>query len=252
MFVCGDLAEAPQSWQSLAGKLRCPVSALTAPVTASKDFDQNEFMVNIGLAFKELLPEKEGANFSIVNFNILPEVYRPKAIRWSSILAPVGALICIGLVVYMGFLVRGKFEYTATLRSQLEPIDSRIAQQLNEITALRTQIGQLEPQIEPVEARMSIFDTTFASLKSGREKMDRELGDIVSLVPATIDLDLGFEINHEGKSVTVSGTAPDEDDIFKYAKDLRAKFSTVIISSIEAVEDEDGEITGFDFEFLLK
>ena len=253
MFVCGDLAQAPDSWQSLTGRLKCPVSVLTAPVTAGEGFDQNEFMVNIGLALKELLPEKEGANFSQVNFNALPEVYRPKAIRWSSILAPVGVLICIGLVVYMGFMVRNKFEYTATLRSQLDPLNSRIDQQLQEAAALRTQIGQLEPQIEPMEARMSIFDTTFASLKSGREQVDRQLHDIVNLVPAGIDLDDGFEISYEEKSVTVSGKkVPKEYSIFKYAKDLRTKFSTVIISSIEAVEDENGKIIGYDFELLLK
>jgi len=253
MFVCGDLAEAPQSWQSLAGKLRCPVSVLTAPVAAPKDFDQNEFMVNIGLAFKELLHEKEGANFSIVNFNILPEVHRPKAVRWSSLLAPVGVIICIGLVVYMGFQVRGKVEYTATLRSQLDPLNSRIDQQLKETAALRKQIEQVGVQIKPVEARMSIFDTTSASLKSGREQMDIQLDDIVSLVPAGIDLDLGFEINHEGKSVTVKGyKVLDEDYIFKYAHDLRTKFPIVIISEIKAIEDEDGKFIGFDFEFLLK
>jgi type IV pilus assembly protein PilM len=251
MFVCGDLAQAPDSWQSLTGRLKCPVSVLTAPVTAGEGFDQNEFMVNIGLALKELLPEKEGANFSQVNFNALPEVYRPKAIRWSSILAPVGVLICIGLVVYMGFMVRNKFEYTATLRSQLDPLNSRIDQQLQEAAALRTQIGQLEPQIEPMEARMSIFDTTFASLKSGREKVDTELSDIVSLLPVSINL---TEVNHDGKSVTVSGTAPDEDDIFRYARDLRGEFTTVIISSIKAEPDPDEpeEIIGYKFELLLK
>ena len=254
MFVCGDLAQAPDSWQSLAGRLKCSVSVLTAPVTAGEDFDQNEFMVNIGLALKELLPEKEGANFSQVNFNALPEVYRPKAIRWSSILAPAGVLICIGLVVYMGFMVRNKFEYTATLRSQLDPLNSRIDQQLQETAALRTQIGQLEPQIEPVEARMSIFDTTFASLKSGREQVDTELSDIVRLVPASTDFCL-TEVNHDGKSVTVSGTAPDEDDIFRYARDLRGEFTTVIIKTIDARQDDPDKpekITGYDFEFLLK
>lgn len=253
MFVCGDLAQAPDSWQSLAGGLKCPVSVLTAPVTAGEGFDQNEFMVNIGLALKELLPEKEGANFSQVNFNALPEVYLPRAVRWSSILAPVGVLICIGLVVYMGFMVRNKAEYTSVLRSQLAPIDSRIAQQLQETASLRTQIGQLEPQIEPMEARMSIFDTTFASLKSGREKVDTELGDIVSLLPASTDFRL-TGVNHDGKSVTVNGVILDEDgedDIFRYARDLRSSFSTVIISSIKA-EEEDGKIIGYDFELLLK
>jgi type IV pilus assembly protein PilM len=253
MFVCGDLAEAPQTWQSLAGKLMCPVSVLTAPVIAPKDFNQNEFVVNIGLAFKELLTEKEGANFSIVNINVLPEVYRPKAIRWSGLLAPAAAVICVGLVVYMGFLVRGKVEYNATLRSELASIDSRIDQQLQETVALRMQIEGAKAQVEPMEAKASTFDDKFNELEAGREQMDTELHDIVSLAEAAgIDLDNGFKIDYGGGSVTVSGKkVPDEDDIFKYARALRDKFSTVIISEIKAVE-EDEEIIGYDFEFLLK
>ena len=71
---------------------------------------------------------------------------------------------------------------------------------------------------------------------------------------------------HTGEQVTISGTAMDEAEIFRYARDLRdsGRFSSVIISSIEAYmeeveteedEEEDEEdvevIEGFSFEFLL-
>ena len=249
MFVCGDLAQAPESWQSLAGKLKSQVSISPSPVESPDGFNPSEFMVNIGLALKELLSEKEGANFSLVNFNALPEVYLPRAVRLSSILAPIGVIMGIGLLIYMGFLVRNNAGYTSVLHSQLAPIESRITQQSKEITTLREQVKQMEAQIEPVEARANIFNTTFTSLSRGREQVDRELSEIVSLLPGTVDL---TEVNHGAESVTVSGIAPDEDDIFKYARDLRSRFPGVIIRSIEAIEDEEGEIEGFNFEFLLK
>jgi hypothetical protein len=63
VFVCGDLAEAPEAWQSLVGESGYPVSPLPSPVEPPDGFNANEFMVNIGLALKELLPEKEEANF---------------------------------------------------------------------------------------------------------------------------------------------------------------------------------------------
>ena len=253
MFVCGDLAQAPENWQSLAGRLECPVSILPSPVESPEGFDPSEFMVNIGLALKELLPEKGEASFSLVNFNALPEVYLPKAVRLSSILAPVGIIIGIGLLLYMGFLVYNKIAYTDVLRSQLAPIESSIAQQHKQIATLREQVEQVEVRIEPVEARTGIFNTTFTSLGKAREQVDGDLSEIVSLLPRDVDLRV---VNHEGESVTVTGIAPDEDDIFQYARDLRnsGRFPIVIISSIavEEVEEEEEEVEGFTFNFLLK
>ena len=254
MFVCGDLAQAPESWQSLAGKLECPVSILPSPVESPEGFNLSEFMVNIGLALKELLPEKGEANFSLVNFNALPEVYLPKAVRLSSILATIGIIIGISLVVYMGFLVYKNMAYTDVLRSQLAPIESRIAQEHKQIATLREQVEQIEVQIEPVEARTDIFNTTFTSLGKAREQVDGDLSDIVSLLPGSKDFRLTV-VNHGGESVTVSGIAPDEDDIFQYARDLRnsGRFPIVIISSISIEEEEEEEeIKGFTFNFLLK
>lgn len=252
MFVCGDLAQVSESWQSLAGRLGCTVSILPSPVESPDGFNPSDFMVNIGLALKELLHEREGANFSLVNFNALPEVYLPERVHLSRILAPVGVGIGIGLLIFMGFLVHNQAEYTSVLRSQLAPVNSRSAVELKAITTLQEQLKQVEAQVEPVEAKAEIFDTTLTSLKVGWGQVSNELNEIVNLLPGTIDL---TGVNHDGKLVTVSGIAPTEDDIFGYARDLRNRFGNVIISSIEAIEEEYGKITmitGFKFELLLK
>jgi len=79
VFVSGDLAEIPESWQSLAGGGGYSVSILTSPMEFPEGFDPSQFMVNMGLALKELQPEKWEGNFSLVNFNALPGAYKPKA-----------------------------------------------------------------------------------------------------------------------------------------------------------------------------
>jgi type IV pilus assembly protein PilM len=253
MFVCGDLAQAPESWQSLSGKLNCPVSISPSPVESPESFNPSEFMVNIGLAFKELFPGKAGDNVSLVNFNVLPEAYLPKGVSLSAILAPIGVIIGIGLLVYMGFMLQNSMAHTSVLSSELAAIESSTAQEQEEIAVLKEQVTQLEAQIGPLEARMNIFETTFTSLGEGRELVDREMSDIVRLLPGGKDFHL-MEVNHGLRSVTVNGIAPDESDIFQYARDLRNSFSTVIITSIEAkeVEGEEGETTEFGFEFLLR
>ncbi len=253
MFVCGDLSQTPENWQSLSGKLKCPVSILPSPVESPESFNANEFMVNIGLAFKELYPEKGETNVSLVNFNALPQMYLPKAVPLSAILAPVGVIIGAGILVYMGMMLRNSMAQNEALRYELANTEKAVTEERVEIAKLKEQVTQLEAEIAPMGARADVFETTFASLGAGRALIDQHMDDIVRLLPQDADF---IEINHEEEDVTVNGLVKEEidaeDDIFAYARDLRSRFLRIIISSIEAVEDDEGEFIGYEFEFLLE
>jgi type IV pilus assembly protein PilM len=255
VFVCSELVQAPEKWQSLGGKLGCPVSILPSPMKSPDGFDASDFMVNIGLALKELQYERDGANVSLVNFNALPQAYQPKGVSLSRILIRAGLVVGVGLMICMGFLIHGKSVYNSLLRAQIVPLQSSIALQMDEIAALQDQIGQVEEQLAPVEVEAGIFDTTLTSLEVGREQASAELVEIVDLLPTTMYL---TGIEHEGDSMTVSGMAPSEDDVYEYARDLRGSFGSVIISSIlvEDVEDDPtiglyGWTVGYEFELLI-
>jgi len=243
VFVCGDLAEAPETWQSVVGRSRYSVSPLPSPVEPPEGFNPNEFIVNIGLALKELLPEKEEANFSLVNFNALPEVYLPEHFSIVRVLIPVGIVVGIGLIIFAVILVRNNRADIEALQSQVTVAESSVTQQEKEIAALKAQIG-------PVEATAGQLDTTVTTLQRGRATVHEDLTEIVELAGEKINLS---SVNHVGSSVTVNGVASDEDDIFSYARDLRAltdsandlRFSRVWISSIS------GSGGGFNFVFSL-
>jgi type IV pilus assembly protein PilM len=250
ILVCGDLAKAPESWPALAGKSGCPVSILPAPVESPEGFDASGFMVNIGLALKELLPEKGEANFSLVNLNTMPEIYLPKPVRLPNIFIQIGIGVGVIIIAFMGFLVYNKSSHINVLRSELESMDSLIGQETWEIANLQEQVELITPQIAPLEATAAIFNNTFNSLEEVREKVDADLSQITGLLPVNIAL---IGVNHDIDMVTVRGIAPIEINIFQYARDLRSsgQFSTVIISSIEAIEEEE-EIIGFEFVFHLE
>ena len=268
LFVYGELAQAPESWPSLVGKLNYPVSPLPSPVQSPEGFDPDQFMVNIGLALKEIPRDKEGANFSIIKLNTMPEVYLPKPFPVAKILAPVGIVIGISLLIYGGSFIRSGIAHTDALRSQLVLMESRITQQQREIPPLKEQIEPVAAQIEPlsgqikrVEATADVVGDTLSSLAQARGRVDRDLSQSVSVMPLGIDL---TGVNHAGGTVTVNGITPDEANIFNYARELRnsGRFSAVIISSIEAIEveeeeeenedEEAAEIKEFRFNFLLK
>jgi len=257
VFVSGDLAETPESWQSLAGESSYSVSVLPSPMEFPEGFDPNQFMVNMGLALKELLPEKWEANFSLVNFNALPAVYLPKARPMAGILIPIAiAAVGIGALFYAYPIVQNSMAQTADLRAQLQTTQGLVTQQQAQITTLKEQIADVSPA-EPLEATAAVFETTFTNLGQERERADGDMRQIVNLLPETVDL---TNVNHSGDNVNINGIAPDETDIFTYARSLRGsgRFSLVVISSITEIppeEDEEGEVIKdrqFEFAFLLK
>jgi type IV pilus assembly protein PilM len=228
VFVCGDLAEVPETWPSAVGQAGYAVSVLPSPVELPEGFNPNEFMVNIGLALKELLPEKAEANFSIVNFNALPEAYVPPSFSIIRVLIPVVAVIGIGLIIFGVIFIQNNRTNIEALRSQVETAESRIIQQQGEIGALTAQVGS-------VKATADDLNSMIATMEQGRVMFHEDLTQIVSLATEKVNLS---SVSHVGSSVSLRGTASDENDIFSYARDLRSggRFSKVWINSISGGE----------------
>jgi len=237
VFVCGDLAEVPESWQAMVSRVGYPVSPLPLPVEPPEGFNPSEFMVNIGLALKELQSGKGEANFSLVNFNALPEVYVPPHFSIVRVLVPVGTVIGIGLIIFGVIFVQTNRVHIEELRSELALVQSSVTQKQSEIAALRAQVGSLE-------ATASELDTRVTTMERGRANIDLDLDEIVSLASEKVSLS---SVNHGGSAVTVNGGVSNEDDIFSYARDLResGRFSEVWIKSIT----QSG--SGFGFAFSL-
>ncbi|MDD4985998.1 MAG: pilus assembly protein PilM [Dehalococcoidales bacterium] len=251
VFVSGDLAEAPDSWPLLAGTEDAPVAKLLSPMQAPEDFDASQFMVNIGLSLKNLPLEKEG-NFSIVNFNALPESEKPQGISLARILTPVGIVIGIGLVFWLWLQVQNIRSENEALRSQVNVNQSLITQQREEIATLNEDLAAIEPQVAPLEARAGIFSGTFAELGENRSRINRDLSGVVGLMPEDVDL---TSISHNGPQITVTGTAP-EKEILEYAKNLRSsgRYAEVNISSLDyklILEDWEDLETEVVYNFVL-
>jgi type IV pilus assembly protein PilM len=260
LFVVGELAEAPDSWPSLVGRFGFPVSLLPLPIEYPEGFPANDLMVNIGLALKELTQERGGGNFSIVNLNTLPEVYRPRRTEISRILVPVGIIIGVGILVFMGYLAQRASTETGRLESQVVASEQPLAQPNRDIAAIKEQIKQTEPQIKPIETQIgqvtattAVFTSTRDGLTTSRHKVDADLDKIVRLLPSNVDL---LTVNHTAEGITITGLAPDEDYIFEYTRALRGsgRISSLIITSItlEEKEEEGVAVVQYNFELLLK
>jgi type IV pilus assembly protein PilM len=234
VFVCGELAEVPDSWESVVSRAGYPVSPLPLPVEPPEGFNLNEFMVNIGLALKELLVEKEGANFSLVNFNALPEAYVPPRFSILRVLVPVGAVIGIGLIVLGVILMLNGRAQIETLSSQVEATETSITNLQYEIAALTTQVASVGDAAEELSIRL--FD-----MQLGRTNIYLDLLEIVDLAEGKVSLG---SVSHSGNSITVNGKAANVDDLYKYARALgeSPRFSSIWVNTVGS---------GFSFQFSL-
>lgn len=230
VFVCGDLATVPEAWPLVVGRADYSVSPLPAPGEVPEGFDPNEFMINIGLALKELLSEKEEANFSLVNFNALPQAYVPPRFSIARVLVPVGMVIGIGLIIFGVIFVQYNRAHTETLRSELTSVQSSVAQKQREVAALKVGIG-------PMEATAGELDARITTMERGRATFDEDLTQIVMLASQKVELG---SVSHGGSSVTIQGIASSENAIFGYARDLRSsgRFSRVWIFSLTESKGE--------------
>lgn len=243
VFVCGDLAEKPEAWSSAVGGAGYSVSPLPSPVEVPEGFHTDEFLVNIGLALKELPPTKEEANRSIVNFNTLPQAYVPAGFSIARVLIPLGIVIGVGLIIFGVILVRNNATEIEALRSQVTTAETRITQLQGEINTLKTEAGA-------AGALADEFNTRLVSMERGRATFHHDLAEIERLARDKVTLQ---NVNHAGGSITITGTASNEDTVFRYARDLRALtdatdapiFPQVWISSIAESEN------GFTFSFSL-
>jgi type IV pilus assembly protein PilM len=226
VFVCGDLVGVPDMWQSVAGGAGYTVSTLHSPLETPDGFNPDEFMVNIGLALKELSEEKEAANYSLVNFNALPEAYMPPHFSIFRVLLPVGAIIGIGLVVLGVILILSGRTNMATLESQVTTAEHSVGQLQGEVARLNTQVAS-------VAAAASGLGAAATNMERGRTSLYQDLEEIMNLAGAEVSLD---NVTHSGTTITLTGVASNVDSIYDYAKSLRdsPRFSSVWVSRVES------------------
>jgi len=244
VFVCGDLVEEPEAWQSVVGGAGYQVSALSSPVESPEGFNPSEFMVNIGLALKELRVEKEEANFSIVNFNALPEAYVPPRFSVVRVLLPVVTVVGIGLIILVVFLIVTNRASIESLRTDVTKAEADVAQQQQEIDEVDEDIGSAQPTADALGDQL-------IAMERGRAIFHEDLTEIEKLAGEQVILN---NMSHSGSSIALSGATSNEDAVFRYAESLRAstdaitkelRFSEVWINSIT------GSGSTFSFQFSL-
>ena len=243
IYVSGELTNKLELWQSLSDEIGHPVLSLPSPLSYPEQLDPSRYMVNIGLALKELRPCKKACP-SVVNLNTLPAIYRPEPPSLARIIAVPSAIVICGLLFLMTMLVHNTSANTHSIRSQLNVTSQFIEQKLLERQELTADIAELEKNVVEVESSLNNFTTALDRLDKQHMVTNTNLRSIARMLPNTMQ-PTNINFNYESSTLTIKGKSPNQADVSSYAKrlDSTLKLYEVTVARIKVIDNEETEFT---------
>jgi type IV pilus assembly protein PilM len=248
VYVSGE-ADSPYLKEAIDGELGYRVLPLMSPLKNPKKYETSGYLVNVGLALKEL-PKESGA--LLANLNTLPMPYQPKQINVRKAMILPATAAAVSLIFLLGMVIQEAAASIDTASSQLDTANTILEQRQAQKDELVESIAALEKQLAAADASLGVFESVVNSIEGQGEVIDGDLEATVDSLVGGIEL---TSISHSGKSLSLSGRAPSEVEVLEYARNLDSsgRFSQVTVSSIrkvqapaeedegDAVEDEEGE-----------
>jgi hypothetical protein len=188
--------------------------------------DGNTFIANTGLAMRTI------NKLTRVDINVIPQAAaagKQAGGRTDSNMVPLVAL-AVGVVAVLGMWYLNSAAQGETLKLQL---------QMNEKTKILSDTQKLyrektDKDTKELASYQLIVDTYSAPIKyvtESRGSVNRDIGEVIAPLPGNMYLK---SITVTGGDIVLTGSAPSEEILLNYARDLRAggRFKLVMISSI--------------------
>jgi len=243
IYISGEPSRDPELCQAISSEFGHPALPLQSSLKYPRQFDPSRYMVNIGLALKEL-----GGDTGLLaaNLNLLPDSYRPKPVSWGRVITVPAAVCLVGLLVPMVMLTRNTSANIDSVRSQLEMTNNLIVQKQAEKQALTKEIAGLEAKLVEAGVSRDAFREALDSLDLQRKTVNEDLQTSTWAAENTVNL---LSISHAGGILTINGAASSEAEVLAYAYklDSSGSFSETTISSMKR-----DEVTGMEFTLILR
>jgi type IV pilus assembly protein PilM len=248
ILVSGDLAKEKDIWPTLGGQDGRPVELLTSGLNAPAGFDAPRFMVNLGLAQRDM-----GSEFgSLINLNALPAIYLPRGVSWFNILAPVAAVLMIGVLVYSWIYIVNIKTETDKIQPQIDAVHLQIIQTQAKIPGLQAQITAANNAVKPILDQAAAIQAEYTTIQNQRSYASGAVRS--AWIQKTLGAVTLSSITWDGSHVVIAGTATDsESNVFSYATALRStyRFQNVIITDIVKRLTDDTKVYVYDFTLTL-
>ena len=230
VLTSGELAGEAEQCQALSDGLSRPVLPLSPPFESPDGLDPNLYTANMGLVLKKIAPTN-GSGLLVNELNVLPVVYQPEPISLTRILAVPGAVVAIGLLLFLAFITQSTFTDIAETRTQLNATNQLLQQKMAQKQIYADAIAELQKEITSAEASGGNFALAVSSLETQSEAVNGNLIVTVNSLPETVSL---TSINQNRETLTISGRAPSETDALSYLRELEEseRFSSITITNL--------------------
>jgi Tfp pilus assembly protein PilN len=237
MLVSGELAGAPELYESLAGELGLKASLLASPLKSVKPVDASHYLVNAGLALKELTQKGTGALSP--RFNTLPAPYQPKRVSLKQVMAvPAGALAA-ALIALMAMSAQDTAADIDSMNTQMMTNNFTLEKRLAQKQGLLKNINELQSEIAAFESQYDAWDAAYIKMNSAGDLMNTDLKTIAAGVVEDLFL---THLAHSSGQVTIEGQSSSEQEVLDYVRILQdtGRFDEITITGIDRNEP-DGE-----------
>jgi type IV pilus assembly protein PilM len=245
IYVSGELADNTELYQALAQETGFRASPLVSPLKSLKQLDPSNYLVNVGLALKEL-PKEAGA--LLPNINVLPIPYQPKQISLNKLMAVPVAAAAVGLIIVLGVTIHSAGGNINTLQNEIETTNHIIEKKQSLRTELSSSIESMTSQISQIESQRDLYAAAFDSINEAGEKLN---ADLVSTQDNLVDDLYLSSISHAG-ALTLTGSAETEEEVFTYVRNLDAtgRFAEITITNLSRQESTEN-VTDSSMSFFL-
>ncbi len=210
--------------ETLSMVMGYPVKAAPALLTYPPGQEGNDFIVNSGLALRTI------NQLTKVDINVMPSatpVARPSA----AAISPT-PLIALGVCAVLAL---GMWVMSGTAEKQTSDMQLLLKQKTAQLSSMQTQYRDVTDQaIKSLDIDQQLLNRLNAPIKylsDQRGLINRDLGQVFASLPATVYL---TNVSDDGNVILVQGSAPSEEILLNYARDLRKSglFKLVLISSV--------------------
>ena len=238
ILVSGELAGAPELYEDLEKELGFKTTLLESPLKTVKELDASSYMVNIGLALKEMHKE---AGPMLPNINVLPTPYQPKQVSTNQLLTLPAVILAIVIVVMMVMTVQETAASIEEANTQILSNNMTLAIKQAQKKKLMDEVATLQGAIAVTDALYAVYTDAYISISKTGNLMNTDLDTSVDNVVEALSLSV---LNHSGSQITINGVAATEQEILDYVNNLldSGRFDEITIASIVTEEGDAGNV----------
>lgn len=248
VYISGEIADDPDTYESLSQELGYTVEPLKSPLKCPKQLDPSHYLVNVGLALKELSRESGSL---LANIHTLPGNYLPKPISRDRLMAIPAVVAAIGVIVAFVFIIQNN---AASLKSTNEQINANnfiISKNKVEKQKLMESIEVMESQIGDLKIINDSFMVAYDTITFLSEELNGNINAVVDNIVSGVSF---RDISHKSDYVTIMGYSPTEEEILEYARKLDEtdRFDEVVVTKIKKESCEESQSQEYYLTLKLK